>query len=406
MKELKISDFDYHLPESSIAYYPLADRSQSKLLQYQAGKISDHRFIELPDLLSSNDVLVFNNTKVVKARLILQNANGARIEIFCLEPHEQSIEQAMQHQGESVWKCLIGNAKRWKNREELHLSFQAGGLDFALQCERIGDVGSESLIRFSWNPVHISFSMILDYLGKIPLPPYIKRDAEASDVSSYQTCYAQVEGSVAAPTAGLHFTPELLSRLKEKGVEQIELTLHVGAGTFKPVKTDEVSAHEMHAEQYAIEKKAFERLLEAIKSGRRVIAVGTTSCRTLESLYWLGLKALNGNLIRQEDCYTYQWEPYDIPKHYAGVAEAFTALLNFMNVQQTTRIEGKTGIMLLPGYPYKVIQGLVTNFHQPKSTLMLLVAALVGDDWRKIYTHALNNQYRFLSYGDGSLLIP
>lgn len=406
MINLKISDFDYHLPESAIAYYPLVDRSQSKLLHYRSGAVSDHHFFELPELLTSNDVLVFNNTKVVKARLILQNANGARIEIFCIEPYEQSIEQAMQNQEKSVWKCLIGNAKRWKNQEVLQLAFETDGHSITLKCERIGETGSESLVRFSWDRPHITFAMILDVLGKIPLPPYIKRDAEASDEISYQTCYAQVEGSVAAPTAGLHFTPKLLNEMKRKGIEQIELTLHVGAGTFKPVKTEKVAGHEMHAEQYAIEKREIERLFEALKSGKRIIAVGTTSCRTLESLYWLGLKALLGKLLRQEDCYTHQWEPYKVPWQHVETSEAYHALLDFINTQKATRLEGKTGIMLMPGYPYKVIKGLITNFHQPKSTLMLLVAAFVGDDWRKIYEHALANQYRFLSYGDGSLLIP
>lgn len=406
MNPLRIADFDYNLPDTSIANYPLSDRTQSKLLRYEKGEISDFVFAQLPELLKPDDVLVFNNTKVVKARLIFQNANGARIEIFCLEPYEKTIEQAMEQQGESCWKCLIGNAKRWKNPESLKLDFYIELEKIELEIRRVEDFGGESLIEFKWNMQHFSFSQLLEHLGKIPLPPYIKRDAEAADSHNYQTCYAQVEGSVAAPTAGLHFTPELLSQIDARGVKRLELTLHVGAGTFKPVKSEVVSDHEMHAEQYAVSKDVLESLISAIQNGQRIIAVGTTSCRTLESLYWLGLKALNGKLLQQGDCYTHQWEPYEVPKQNAGVSDAFGALHNFLHINKLTRLEGKTGIMLMPGYPYQVIQGLVTNFHQPKSTLMLLVAAFIGEDWRKIYTHALENNYRFLSYGDGSLLVP
>lgn len=382
---IDLKDYHYSLPEERIAAFPLSDRSASKLLLYNQGNIEHYTFRNLPSLLPSEALLVFNNTKVIPARIIFHKPSGARIEIFLLEPAKPSnYEQNMSAVGTCAWHCMIGNAKRWKDG---HVEVK----EIGLTATRSGDE-----VTFRWDSGH-TFSEILDLAGKIPLPPYIHREVEESDKDRYQTVYSKNEGAVAAPTAGLHFTPELLLELDNKGFSTDFLTLHVSAGTFQPMKADKPENHPMHREQVIVTRQNVENLLRA----ETVIPVGTTSMRTLESLYWYGAQLLTG----QSDFFIPKLLPYSY-KNPPEKEEAIRAVLRHLDDLNTDTLIGHTEIFIFPGYQFRVCGGLITNFHLPGSTLILLVAALIGDDWRQVYDEALANQYRFLSYGDSSLLLP
>ncbi|WP_114781757.1 S-adenosylmethionine:tRNA ribosyltransferase-isomerase [Botryobacter ruber] len=398
-KNLAIKDFVYELPEDRIAKFPLAERDQSKLLYYNHSSISHHRFTDLPQLLPPKSLLVFNNTKVVQARLLFRKETGGIVEIFCLEPVQphREVQLAMQQTGSCTWKCLVGNNKRWKSGT-LQLQFKGG----TLTAEREAQQEGHFLIRFSWTPADLTFAEVLDRCGRLPLPPYLNRDLTPDDSIRYQTIYAHHQGAVAAPTAGLHFTDRVMEQLQAQQIEVAYLTLHVGAGTFKPVKADTMEAHEMHAEQIMISRKVVEQLLQHL--GNPVIPVGTTSMRSLESLYWLGVMLLQQPDLAPDALQVNQWLPYETASPPAPRA-ALEAILHYLDRQQTDYLHASTQIIIAPGYDFKVCDGLVTNFHQPESTLLLLVAALIGDDWKQVYQHALTNDYRFLSYGDSSLLV-
>jgi S-adenosylmethionine:tRNA ribosyltransferase-isomerase len=396
-RNLSIDDFSYHLPDSRIARHPAPVRDQSKLLVYKGGNISKHVFFELSEIIDGDCMLVLNNTKVIPARLIFKKTTGGEIEIFCLDPIGADHQAAMASKQSTTWKCLVGGAKKWKEGA-LSCSIQIRNEEVVLFAEKGEQQGGEFVIHFQWNNEKYSFSELLQAGGELPLPPYFDREPEQEDLERYQTIFARFDGSVAAPTAALHFTENVFSDLKAKGVSQEYITLHVGAGTFKPVSSDRMEQHDMHAEVFTVECSLIEKL--AAYSGK-IIGVGTTTTRTLESLYWMGVKILEG----QKGDGLYQWECYDLPNHYS-LQESFGALLNHaMHTGQST-VSGATSLLIAPGYTYRVCKGIITNFHLPKSTLILLVAALVGDDWRKIYDYALANEFNFLSYGDSSLLLP
>lgn len=402
-KDLSIADFTYTLPDAFIARYPLPVRDQSKLLLYRKAQISQDTYQNIADHLPSGSLLVFNNTRVVEARLLFQKENGSRIEIFCLEPHADygDITSAMMQKGRVLWHCLVGGAKKWKEGSLVQeISFEKG--DLLLNAKKIQRGVDDYLIELSWDKPELSFAEVLHIAGLIPLPPYLKREAESSDTERYQTIYAQIEGSVAAPTAGLHFTENLFQKLSEKNIAHDFVSLHVGAGTFKPVKAATMQSHEMHAEFMVISKAFLLNLLNRLQSP--VIAVGTTSLRTLESIYWLGVKTILNPVIQAEALFVNQWEPYETNNPPISANDAIQALLDWMHHRQFSQLITKTQIIVAPGYVFRIIKGLITNFHQPQSTLLLLVAAITGEDWRKIYQYALDNDFRFLSYGDGSLL--
>ncbi|HEY5823500.1 MAG TPA: S-adenosylmethionine:tRNA ribosyltransferase-isomerase [Cyclobacteriaceae bacterium] len=391
---ISISEFTYSLPDDRIAYHPLAERDQSKLLYYHQGKIDHRIFKELPELLPSDCILFFNDTKVIPARLHFQKDTGAEIEIFLLNPVAPStlLQVSMQSKESTTWKCTIGNLKRWSTDLILTKRVSKGEVHAQLIDRQ------EGIVKFSWSS-GISFAEMIGEFGATPLPPYIKREAEQKDLERYQTVYSHFEGAVAAPTAGLHFTENVLNQIQQKGIPVDFLTLHVSAGTFQPVKVENALEHIMHSEQIVISKKNIQNLL----IGKKVIAVGTTSMRSLESLYWYGVKLLTNPkaefIITQND-------PYLETSFLLSTEESLRAILQHMEKEELENIIGHTSIYILPGYSFKICKGLVTNFHQPGSTLMLLVAALVGKDWKKIYDAALKNDYRFLSYGDSSLLLP
>lgn len=405
-RQIAISDFSYDLPEDRIAQFPLEERDQSRLLLYKQGRLSDAQFRDLPSALPAQSLLVFNDTKVVQARLRFQKSTGGVIELFCLEPLEptRELQQAMQQTYSVVWKCLVGNNKRWK---EGRLEMQLGPYpqDGSLWVERLAPAEEGYAIHFTWSPGHLTFAEILEKAGLLPLPPYMNRDAAPQDQERYQTVYAAEQGAVAAPTAGLHFTPAVLEQLQVKGHQQGFVTLHVGAGTFKPVKSELMESHYMHAEQLSVGRTFIEQLLH--NGTRPVIAVGTTSMRTLESLYWLGAgMALNLFPGEEEgELLLPQWFAYDT-RTTLSVQEALETLLEYLDERDLTHLQATTRILIAPGYRFKICTGLVTNFHQPQSTLLLLIAALIGPTWQKVYKHALANGYRFLSYGDSSLLLP
>lgn len=403
-KELSIKDFTYDLPDESIARYPLAERDQSKLLIYRNGQIAESIYAELAEQLPTNSLLVFNNTKVVEARLLFEKPNGGKIEIFCLEPHEQygDITNAMLQKEKVLWKCLVGGAKKWKEGALISQIEKYDSSGITLTAKKIEQHTDAYLVELSWDDADMSFAEMLHIAGVIPLPPYLNRAAEETDLERYQTIYAKHDGSVAAPTAGLHFTDSLFAKLTQKNIRQSFVTLHVGAGTFKPVKSATMQDHEMHAEFIDVSAEFIEQLLQ--QTGGAVIAVGTTSLRTLESLYWLGVKTKLDPHISIEVLTITQWEPYELAQHDFSAEEALTALLVWLQQNHTERLVTKTQIIIAPGYTFRIIQGLITNFHQPQSTLLLLVAAITGDNWKKIYQYALDHQFRFLSYGDGSLL--
>jgi S-adenosylmethionine:tRNA ribosyltransferase-isomerase len=407
---LSIKDFTYDLPEDRIAKYPLPERDASRLLIYNAGKITEDDYNNLDRHLPSNSLLVFNDTRVIEARLLFQKPTGGIIEIFCLDPHEQypDITVAMNQRGKVLWQCLIGGASKWKHGQilERKIVFSKEIILHAKYIEKRIDC---FVIEFSWNDESLNFAEILHHAGAIPLPPYVKRAAESSDEERYQTIYAHHEGSVAAPTAGLHFTENVFEKLRAKNIKTDFVTLHVGAGTFKPVKSETIEGHEMHAELINVSKKAIETLLEVLS--QNIIAVGTTSFRTIESLYWLGVKLATGNVHAwqagneiQKKMELDQWECYELESANVEPARALEALIGLMRKENMERLIAKTQILIAPPYQAKVANALITNFHQPQSTLLLLVAALIQDDWKKVYEYALHHDFRFLSYGDGCLL--
>lgn len=403
-KYLSIEDFTYLLPEERIAGYPLAERDASKLLIFQNGQLKDDTYRNIANHIPAGSLLIFNNTKVVEARLVFQKPTGGEIEIFCLEPHEQypDITAAMLQQRKVHWLCLVGGASKWKHGQVLKKKAARDGKEIILEATCIEKRADCFVIELSWSQASLSFAEVLHYTGAIPLPPYIKRAAEPDDANRYQTIYAHFEGSVAAPTAGLHFTNYIFRQLEEKNIQTGFVTLHVGAGTFKPVKAATMEEHEMHAEFIEINKSLVENLIT--NPEENIIAVGTTSLRTIESLYWLGVKTVIDPAILPSALALTQWEVYELSKCNVPVKEALPALLNWMEQRNIDHLLTKTQIIIAPGYTMRIVKALITNFHQPKSTLLLLVAALTGNHWRNIYAHALKHDYRFLSYGDGSLL--
>jgi S-adenosylmethionine:tRNA ribosyltransferase-isomerase len=395
-EHISIEEYDYPLTNERIAKYPLEKRSDSKLLFYQSGRMEEWKFANATNLLNTSDQLYFNKTRVVQARLQFKKVTGAAIEIFILDPVSPDDYQiAFSSKNPVEFICLVGNAKKWK---EGLVVLEYG--DLILHAEKIRREEEKFVIRFSWNKSDTSFAEILEEVGSTPIPPYLKRKAEKTDSKTYQTVYAEQDGSVAAPTAGLHFTDEILDQLKQKGVQSNQLVLHVGAGTFIPVKHENAVDHSMHAEFVTVEKE----MLESLLNKKRVIAVGTTSTRSLESLYWIGLRAHRDPGFSFENIFLDQWDAYDLSDDLS-LQESIQSLLDHLDNQNRTSFSFYTRIMITPGYEFKVIDGLFTNFHQPKSTLLLLIAALVGDDWKRIYDFALENDFRFLSYGDSSLLL-
>ena len=403
-KHLKIEDFTYDLPAEKIAYNPVNPRDQSKLLVYKDKKISENIYRNICDYIPENAVLVFNDTKVVKSRLFFKNENGANIEVFCLEPYGEAIdyEQHFLEQNSVTWICFIGKVSKWR---EQHLAkiINLDGTQVKLCAEIVGKLAEAYLVKFTWSPGEIPFGKVMDAAGVTPLPPYIKRVAEKVDEDAYQTVYSENEGSVAAPTAGLHFTERVLNDFEEKGISSLFTTLHVGAGTFKPVKSEVMEDHIMHAEYLNITTDFLEDLITKIQ--QPIITVGTTSTRTLESIYWMGNKIAKNPEISYEELKITQWLPYETEAVCTAEA-AIKALVNWIKNTQQKHLSIETEIIIAPGYSFKIVKGLITNFHQPQSTLLLLVSALIGNDWKKIYKHALENDFRFLSYGDGSLLLP
>ena len=402
-KNLSIKDFTYHLPDEKIALHPLAERDSSKLLVYQNGTIQDDVYKNITGYLPENSLLVFNNTKVIKARIRFQKSTGGIIEIFCLEPVEAISEYStvMNKKEKVKWKCMIGGAGKWKEgllEKQLIINSQ----ELIIKAALIEKLREAYVVEFSWTPANLSFAEVIEQCGDIPLPPYIKRNTEAGDTERYQTVYAKAEGSVAAPTAGLHFTEKIFRQFAEKKISKDFVTLHVGAGTFKPVKATSMEEHEMHAEWISVGIDTIENLLQNLQ--HTCIAVGTTSARTLESLYWMGVKVFLQHGIKQLELG--QWEVYEEPlrSNTIPAAAALNALLDWLRQNNLTKLFTQTKILIAPGYQFRLINGIVTNFHQPQSTLLLLVAAVVGDDWKKVYEYALQNNYRFLSYGDGCLL--
>jgi len=398
LKSIDPRQFTYSLPENRIAKYPLDKRSESNLLVYQQGKIDHKKFFSIVDELPANSQLIFNDTKVIPARINFQKDTGAHIEVFLLEPLKPTpdIAQAMTIKGESSWRCMVGNFKKWKDGQYLTLNLNIENDNFDLQAS-IED-REDQIIKFQWAGDY-PFVEIVQAAGKIPLPPYIKREVSTEDLERYQTVYSKNDGAVAAPTAGLHFTDEIISQLKTKGIDIDYVTLHVSAGTFQPIKVDDAIQHVMHSEQILVSRANIDSLLQ----DKPIISVGTTSMRTMESLYWYGVKLLNTkeNKFQIEKLEAYKYKKSELPDK----KESLEAVKKFMIEHQLETIQGQTEIYIFPGYTFRVCDGLITNFHLPGSTLILLVAAFIGEDWRKVYKEALNNNYRFLSYGDSSLLL-
>lgn len=402
-RDISITDYTYELPEERIARYPLENRDQSKLLVYQHKEIREDNYQRLSRYLPEQTLLVLNNTKVVEARLKFEKSNGGTIEIFCLEPGAgyPDITTAMLQKGKVTWICLVGGAKKWKE-DLLRLQIRKPDASIlTLTARKLAIQADAYQIELEWDDATLSFAEVLHFAGQIPLPPYLKRAAEESDKERYQTIYARQDGSVAAPTAGLHFTDALFSSLAEKNIQKEFITLHVGAGTFKPVKSATMGTHEMHAEFMEITGYFLEKLLQ--KTDHPIIAVGTTSLRTLESIYWLGVKIHKNPSCLPAGLHITQWEPYESTETLPAKS-AIIALRNWMKANQLEKLITKTQIIIAPGYRFRIIHGLITNFHQPQSTLLLLVAAITGKDWKRIYQYALDHDFRFLSYGDGSLL--
>lgn len=400
--KIDIEKYRYNLPDSHIAKYPLADRDESKLLYYDHGTIGERSFSELPEIIPEGSWLVFNNTKVIQARLQFRKPTGARIEIFCLEPVDPADYQlSFQSPHTCTWRCLVGNAKKWKEGP-VSLSTAINGYAIVLEATVSEQYRENFTIQFRWDNSRFTFGEIIEIAGSTPIPPYLNRDAEESDKERYQTIYSRDLGSVAAPTAGLHFTERMIQQIKENGIRTAELTLHVGAGTFVPVKETNARNHSMHAELVVV-TLAFLEQWAARTDG--LIAVGTTSSRSLESLYWLGVKLLTGDLPDPEQISLKQWENERLSGDFT-LKESLNALIEYCREKKLDQFHFSTQLMIVPGYIFKAISGLITNFHLPKSTLLLLIAAFIGEDWKKVYEFAEQHQYRFLSYGDSSLLLP
>lgn len=401
-KHIKINDYNYPLPEERIAKFPLPVRDQSKLLVYRKGEISETVFTSLPNYLESGSLMIFNNTKVIQARLHFRKETGALIEIFCLEPiqpNDYALNfQQTQH---AAWLCMIGNLKKWKEGS-LQKELTVKGKPLTLTATRGACHGTSHWVDFTWNNDEVTFADILEVFGELPIPPYLNRETQESDKETYQTVYSKIKGSVAAPTAGLHFTQRVLDSLAEKGVDLEEVTLHVGAGTFKPVKSEEIEGHEMHTEYISVNRRTIEKLLA---HQGEAIAVGTTSVRTLESLYYIGTTISQHPDASQEELHIKQWQPYETSSSLSTI-EALQQILNYMERHQLETLHTSTQIIIAPGYEYKIVKKMITNFHQPQSTLLLLVSAFVKGNWKSIYDYALSHDFRFLSYGDSSLLIP
>lgn len=401
-KHIKISEYDYPLPDDRIAKFPLQIRDQSKLLVYNKGNISDTHFTSLPDYLEKGELMIFNNTKVIQARLHFHKQTGALIEIFCLEPASPSdYALSFQQRGKCSWLCMIGNLKKWKDGQ-LTRQVDISGKNIEFTAKR-GDIhGTSHWIDFEWNDDTITFADVLEAVGELPIPPYLNRDTEESDKETYQTVYSKIKGSVAAPTAGLHFTERVLKAIDDKGVDREELTLHVGAGTFKPVKSEEIKGHEMHTEYISVSRQTIDKL---IKHNAKAVAVGTTSVRTLESLYYIGLIIEKNPEANQDELHVSQWIPYE--KEYdITPLRAIQNIADYMERNKMEALHTSTQIIIAPGYSYNIVKKIVTNFHQPKSTLLLLVSAFLKGDWKPVYEYALSHDFRFLSYGDSSILIP
>ena len=407
-KNLQIKGFDYDLPDEKIAKYPLEKRDESKLLIYKKGDVKEDKFFNLNEHLLNDSLIIFNDTKVIEARLLFQKSSGTTIEIFCLEPADEyaDITTAMLQTKKVLWKCLVGNAKKWKD-EVLDKSITSNDKEIILSAKKISRQQDNFIIEFFWNDDALSFAEVLHLAGVIPLPPYLNRKAEESDKKNYQTIYAKQDGSVAAPTAGLHFTDEVFEKLSAQHISKDFITLHVGAGTFKPVKTNTIENHEMHEEYSEVNVELIENLLKHLD--KTIIAVGTTTLRTLESLYWMGVVIIQKSKLKSkkdiavEDVSIKQWDVYEL--NSISVYESLNALLDWMKVNNKNKLVAKTQILIAPPYELKIANALITNFHQPKSTLLLLIAAVIGDDWKRIYDYALQHDFRFLSYGDACLLM-
>ena len=401
-KHIKISEFNYPLPDERIAKFPLAERDQSKLLVYRRGEVSEDRFTSLPNYLEAGEMMVFNNTKVIQARLHFRKETGALIEVFCLEPiAPNDYVLSFQQTHQCAWLCMIGNLKKWKEGT-LKRTIQVKGKDITLCATRGECRGTSHWVDFSWDDDSLTFADVLEAVGELPIPPYLNRETQESDKRTYQTVYSKIKGSVAAPTAGLHFTESVLKALDDKGIDREELTLHVGASTFKPVKSEEIEGHEMHTEYISVNKRTIQKL---IAHGGQTVAVGTTSVRTLESLYYIGILLSQNPDANQEELHIKQWMPYENTQLISAV-ESLQHILDYMERNHMDALHTSTQIIIAPGYENKIVKKIVTNFHQPQSTLLLLVSAFVKGDWRKIYDYALAHDFRFLSYGDSSLLIP
>ena len=401
-KHIQISEYNYPLPDERIAKFPLANRDESKLLIYHHGEISEDHFSSLPDYLEKGSLMVFNNTKVIQARLHFRKETGALIEVFCLEPIQPNDYVLNFQQTEhAAWLCMIGNLKKWKEGT-LKNEMTVKGHLITLTATRGESMGTSHWVDFRWNNTDVTFADILEVLGELPIPPYLNRDTQESDKDSYQTVYSKIKGSVAAPTAGLHFTPSVFEALLQKGVDVEELTLHVGAGTFKPVKSEEISGHEMHTEYISVARSTIAKLIDY---DAKAIAVGTTSVRTLESLYHIGVTLANNPYATEAELHVKQWQPYE-QKEYIQPVVALQKILGYLDRNGMETLHSSTQIIIAPGYEYKIVKAMVTNFHQPQSTLLLLVSAFVKGDWHRIYNYALDHDFRFLSYGDSSLLIP
>ncbi|MBC8593347.1 S-adenosylmethionine:tRNA ribosyltransferase-isomerase [Oscillospiraceae bacterium N12] len=406
-KHIRISEYNYPLPEERIAKFPLPVRDQSKLLVYRHGEVAEDRFTSLPEYLPEGGLMIFNNTKVIQARLHFRKETGALIEVFCLEPAQPNDYALNFQQTEhAAWLCMVGNLKKWKEgalRKEMTIKGHA----LTLTATRGECRGTSHWVDFHWNNPEVTFADILEVFGELPIPPYLNRETQESDKETYQTVYSKIKGSVAAPTAGLHFTPRVLDKLRDHKIDLEELTLHVGAGTFKPVKSEEIEGHEMHTEYISVARGTIEKL---IGHDACAIAVGTTSVRTLESLYHIGVTLGNHRDATEEELHVRQWQPYEsspsAEKKPISPVAALQNILDYLDRHQMETLHTSTQIIIAPGYDYKIVKAMVTNFHQPQSTLLLLVSAFVDGDWRTIYDYALNHDFRFLSYGDSSLLIP
>lgn len=401
IEEIDLSDYDYGLPDDRIAQYPVNERDMAKLLIHSNNNLMKDTFKNISDHIPSDSLLIFNNTRVIRARILFFKGTGAIIEVLCLDPlSPPEYELSFGSEGPVEWNCIIGNLKKWKSGK-IVAPFYHNAREFSLTAEKIRAEGETWRVRFSWDCRATCFGDVIEAAGHIPLPPYIKRDDEAEDITRYQTVYSRIKGSVAAPTAGLHFTDKVFEKLRGKGIKTAELTLHVGAGTFQPIKTSNVSDHEMHCEHFIINRETVESLLD---NQDKIIGVGTTTTRTLESLYWLGVKLTDIPSLDTTEFKLGQWEAYNL-RTDISVKESLNAVLTRLKLENTSNIEASTSLMIVPGYKFRMINGLITNFHQPNSTLLLLISAWLGKKWKKIYRYALENDFRFLSYGDSSLLL-